>query len=217
MPGHGRLKEHDPRSKRWQARRTSRPRSVLHTLDAPILDQGELRSCTGNALAQLLNTSKFAASRPRRRYLNQNAAVDLYSVATDLDGFEGTYPPIDTGSSGLAVCKAGVRLGYLTSYQHSFGFDHFADTLVLQPVIVGTNWYRDMSDPDRDGFVEPRGGVDDEHEYLALGINRAEEYVELVNSWSDQWGDRGRFRMTFPHFRRLLAEGGDVTVPIGKR
>lgn len=212
----GRLVEHDPRSRAYPARRVVRPKSVLWTHRAPVLDQGDLGSCTGNALAQCLNATKFAASRPRRRYLDEQYARLLYAKATVLDTFPGQWPTQDTGSSGLAVAKAGVQLGYLTSYEHAFGFDHFAAALALQPVIIGTNWYSGMFDPDSDGFVTPTGQLAGGHEYLALGINHRERYVTFLNSWSDSWGREGRFRMTFDDFAALLDEDGDVTVPVGK-
>lgn len=216
----GRLVEHDPRSKLYPARQAVRPRTVLWDHHAPVLDQGDLGGCTGFALAQCLNTAKFASSRPkrlgRRYYLNDKYAQMMYARATQLDDIEGTWPPTDTGSSGLAVCKAGVQLGYLAAYQHAFGFVHFAQAITLQPVIVGTWWYDAMYYPDAYGFVKPVGENVGGHEYLALGINYADQYVTCLNSWSASWGDRGRFRLTFTDFAALLQDDGDVTVPIGK-
>jgi hypothetical protein len=212
----GRLVEHDPQSKVYPARRAARPRTVLWDHHAPVLDQGDLGSCTGNALAQCLNTTKFAASRPKRRYLDESYARLLYAKATVLDDFPGQWPTNDTGSSGLAVAKAGVALGYLSAYQHAFGFVHFAEAIQLQPVIIGSNWYDAMFEPDTRGFVKPVGEIAGGHEYLALGINYAGQYVTCLNSWSDQWGSRGRFRLTFADFSTLLQQDGDVTVPIGK-
>lgn len=211
----GRHVEHDPRSRQYAARRAVQPRSVLWTHRAPVLDQGSLGSCTGNALAQCLNTTKFVESRPRRRYLDEQMARLLYSKATALDNFPGQWPTQDTGSSGLGVAKAGVQLGYLSGYDHAFGFDHFAATLALQPVIVGTNWYSGMFDPASTGFVTPTGQLVGGHEYLALGINQPGRYITFLNSWSDGWGLKGRFRMAFDDFAALLNEQGDVTVPIG--
>jgi hypothetical protein len=212
----GRHVEHDPRSRQYPARKATQPRSVLWTHRAPVLDQGDLGSCTGNALAQCLNTTKFVQSRPGRRYLDEQYARLLYAKATVLDTFPGAWPPTDTGSSGLGVAKAGVALGYLTRYEHAFGFDHFAAALTLQPVIVGTNWYSTMFDTDSDGFVSPAGQLAGGHEYLALGINHRERYVTFLNSWSDGWGVKGKFRMTLDDFTALLDEDGDVTVPVGK-
>ncbi|WP_161552075.1 hypothetical protein [Mycobacterium xenopi] len=147
-------------------------------------------------------------------YLTENDALELYKLATRLDNVPGTYPPDDTGSSGLAVCKAGKQLGYLSSYRHAFGFDHFCAALQIQPVIVGTDWTADMFDPDSKGFVKPTGQVEGGHEYLALGIDYTAEVLTFLNSWSDGWGDKGRFYMTFADFEKLLAAQGDVCAPV---
>lgn len=213
----GRLLEHDPRSRDYPARRVAQPRSVLWRHTAPVLDQGSLGSCTGNALAQCLNTTKFAKSRPLHRYLDEQVARLLYSKATALDSFPGQWPTQDTGSSGLGVAKAGVQLGYLSGYDHAFGFDHFAAALALSPVIVGTAWYSGMFDPGTDGYVAPTGQLVGGHEYLVLGINQRGRYVTFLNSWSDTWGVKGRFRLHVDDFAALLDEQGDCTVPIGKQ
>ena len=214
MPGLGRLVQHDPRSRLYQAPLATAQRSVLWGHHAPVLDQGQIGACTGNALAQCINTDFFAKSRTK--YLTQMDAVTLYSKATHLDDAPGYYPPEDTGSSGLAVCKAGVKHGFLTGYKHAFGFDHFAAALQLSPIIVGTAWHHDMFTPDASNFVRPTGSVAGGHEYLALGIDYSTKALTFLNSWGDKWGDHGRFHMTFGDFTALLAEQGDATAPIGK-
>lgn len=212
----GRSVEHDPRSRQFPARRATRPRSVLWVHNAPVLEQGDLGSCTGNAMAQLLNTTKFAKSRPGRRYLDEQYARLLYAKATVLDSFPGAWPPTDTGSSALGVAKAAIALGYCTEYHHCFGFDHFLETIALQPVIAGTSWYSAMFDPDTNGFITPGGQLAGGHEYLILGANTREKYVTILNSWGDGWGRKGRAYITFDDFAALLDEQGDITAPIGK-
>lgn len=166
-------------------------------------------------MAQCLNTDAFATSRPAS-YLNEDDALKLYHEATVLDGFPGTYPPDDPGSSGVAVAKAAKKIGYLTAYKHAFGFAHFCGALQLQPVIVGTNWTNGMFKPNKAGFVKPTGSIAGGHEYLALGIDYATQTLTFLNSWSDTWGPLGgRFLMSFADFGKLLANQGDVTAPIG--
>ena len=213
----GRFVEHDPKSWNYQARRATQLKTVLWSHKAPVLDQGNLGSCTGNALAQCCNTTKFVHSRLRGRYLDETAARNLYSRATHLDSDPASWPPTDTGSSSLAVCKAGVALGYLSGYRHAFGFDHFAAAIGLQPVIAGTNWYDSMFEPDRNGVVTIGGQVAGGHEYLVLGISYRTRMVTCLNSWSKSWGMSGRFKMSFDTFTRLLNEQGDIAAPIGIR
>jgi len=212
----GRLVEHDPRSWDYPARRTTQLKTVLWSHHAPILDQGNLGSCTWNAMAQCLNTAKFVKSRPKGKYLDEDIAIKLYSRATQLDNFPGAWPPNDTGSSGIAAAKAGVEAGYLTGYTHAFGMQHFLESIQLSPVIVGTDWLTDMFNPSPKGYVAVSGDVAGGHEYAVLGVNMTGRYVTCLNSWGAGWGVNGRFRIRFDDFANLLANQGDVTVPVGK-
>jgi hypothetical protein len=210
----GRLVDHDEHSRFYQAPRAAPQRSVLWGHHAPVLDQGQIGSCTGNATAQLINTDYFAASRDAG-YLGEAEAVRIYELATRLDGIRGnTYPPTDGGSSGLGAAKAAVKLGYFTGYKHAFGFDHFTAALQLQPLIVGTSWYEGMFTPSSIGFVRPTGKLAGGHEYLCLGISYETKTLTFLNSWSDQWGQKGRFVMHFSDFQNLLADHGDATAPV---
>lgn len=215
MPALGRRVDHDQRSRLYQASKAGTPRSVLWGHHAPVLDQGELGSCTGNATAQLINTDYFAASR-KKGYLSEADAVRIYELATHLDGIpDNTYPPTDDGSSGLGAAKAGKSLGYFTGYKHAFGFDHFAAAIQLQPVIVGTSWYEGMFTPDKSGTVKISGDVAGGHEYLCLGIDYTTSTLTFLNSWGSGWALGGRFHMSFSTFTRLLADQGDATAPVG--
>jgi hypothetical protein len=216
MPALGRLVEHDERSRLYQAVKAATQRSVLWGHHAPVLDQGDLGSCTGNATAQLINTDFFAKSRKSGAYLAEQDAVQIYELATRLDGIPGnTYPPTDGGSSGIGAAKAGVNLHYFTGYKHTFGFDHFCLALQTQPVIVGTSWYEGMFRPDRHGVVRMGGAVAGGHEYLALGISYERKTLTFLNSWGSSWGIGGRFHMSFNTFNQLLNDQGDVTAPVG--
>lgn len=216
MPALGRLVEHDPRSRSFMAALAPAQRSVLWGHHAPVLDQGSLGSCTGNAMAQLLNTDLFNTSRGKVKtgYLTEDDAVKLYHNATILDGYPGTYPPDDTGSSGLGVAKAAKLEGFITAYKHAFGLSHFLSALQLQPVIVGTDWTNGMFKPNKKGFVKPTGSIAGGHEYLALGVDYSAQVITFLNSWSSSWGLGGRFFMTFTDFGKLLGSQGDVTAPV---
>lgn len=196
----------------FSAARAPIERSVMHGHHAPVLDQGESSSCTGHALAQAINCDYF--DKCRQRYLTSQDAFDFYSLATRLDSFPGSYPPVDRGSSGLAAAKAGYRRGYLKSYAHAFGFTQFCRVLQTQPVMVGTKWYSGMNQVNSLGFVEPSGDDEGGHEYLAIGIDYAQRSVTFLNSWGPTWGFGGRFKISFDNFSALLKDRGDVVVPV---
>ena len=214
----GRVPEHDPRSLDYPVMVAARrPRTVLWGHNEPVLDQGSLGSCTGNALAQWLNTD-FARINPRRSQppavLTEDDAVRLYSRATRLDAIPGQYPPTDTGSSGLAVCKAGRALGYLSGYRWAFGFTAMLMALQISPVIVGTHWYEGMFTPDADNILDTGGPLVGGHEYLILGADTGSQLITMLNSWGPDWGRDGRAYIRFADFAMLLREQGDVSVPI---
>lgn len=207
----GRVVQHDPRSLSYAAPADTLVGSVLWKHYGPVLDQGRVGSCTGNATAQALNSQTLHV--PRSKYMTEDAALKIYSRATELDGFAGTYPPDDTGSSGLAACKAAAEMGLVSRYEHAFGIDHMAAALQVGPVMLGTNWYESMFNPDDQGRVRVDGAVAGGHEYLCLGVNMRGRYFTCLNSWSSSWGRSGRFRISWADMDRLLREDGDVIQP----
>lgn len=207
--GLGRRVQHDPKSLNFAAPELNPVKTKTWRRIGAVLDQGSLGSCTGNAAAQAANSFPL---RERGRVLRQADAVALYSRATELDPWEGTYPPDDTGSSGLAVAKAGAEKGLWTRYEWAFGFDHALSALMEGPLLVGTYWYNQMFYPDENGFVTPGGAVAGGHEYLLSGVNVRGKYLIFTNSWGKDWGIGGRFRMSFESFQKLLDEQGDVVL-----
>jgi hypothetical protein len=202
---------HDERSRDFPAARGQLV-TTEHVHVGPVLDQGNLGSCTGNAMAQCLNTVPF--KKPERGLLVEHDAVALYSWATHHDRTKGVFPPEDTGSEGLYVAKAAKQLGLISGYTHAFGMGHFLEALVVSPCIVGTVWTAGMFDVDMAGFVSPSGDVEGGHEYLALGVDFQNKYLTFLNSWGFKWGLNGYFKMKFDDFESLLEQQGDVVVPI---
>lgn len=225
----GRVKHHDPKSRHYPAPlRAIQTQSVLHTLDAPVLDQFYLNGCTGFAGAQWLNCARNLAGRRiwnqalgsrSGLYIDNNDAISLYGAATQYDDFGWQYPPDDEGSSGLGVAKALKASGVITRYEWTFSFDQFIAALQAQPVLLGTAWTDTMMDPNRKGVI--RVGTTDldgtgGHEYLARGINWPRRLVRIRNSWNKDWGINGDAYIPFTDMERLLDADGDVVVPILK-
>ncbi|WP_069769813.1 hypothetical protein [Streptomyces sp. LUP30] len=229
MPTHpplGRRVEHDPRSLAYA--HGVLPKTAIRSVDwtrrAPIFDQKTLGSCTGNAAAGLLCTD--SAARPGLTSvtldgavlpIDEGLAVKVYSLATQLDQFEGAYPPDDTGSSGLGAAKALKKLGLASGYTHAFSLDAVKSALQTGPVMVGTPWLESMFDPDpKTGFVrvdrtsETAGG----HEYVISAYNASAEAFRIDNSWGDGWGINGSIWIDEGDLRWLLSQQGDVTVPV---
>jgi hypothetical protein len=208
----GRHVVHDPRSREFVASAAPKIVSVKHQATGLPLDQGQLGSCTANALCGALDSApNFSNGTP----LAEPDAVKVYELETKLEG--QPYPPNDPGGSGLMVCKAAKEMGLISAYHHAFGIDHALGALVLCPVITGINWYSSFDTPDpQTGVVSiaPGANVRGGHEIVADEIDADNQLVWFWNSWGTGWGIGGRFCMSFDTWAQLLAEHGDVTVPV---
>lgn len=207
----GRIVEHDPASKAFAVvpAEVVHLATVLHKRHVPIFDQGELGSCTGNAAAGCMATGQW------HHVTSETVAVSLYQRATHLDSVAGSYPPDDTGSSGLAVMKAVRELGWITSYRHCFSLAAVLTALQSTPVIAGINWYSSMDQPRPNGLVGLSGDLRGGHEICLVGVDITARKVRAANSWGAGWGLHGYFDMSFDTLDALLHQHGDVTVPIG--
>ena len=211
----GRHVLHDPRSLRYlQPVRDDVLVSVRHTRHIPVLDQGALGSCTGNASIGAVGTSPLYETLPAGTGLDEDAAVAVYSAATRIDDYYGTYKPTDTGSSGLAVAKVLKSLGLISGYRHCTSLAAVLTALQDGPVIAGTAWHDSFDEPDADGVIAlterslPRGG----HEYVLDEVDVRRHLIGLTNSWGESYGLDGRAYISWDDFATLLADDGDVTV-----
>lgn len=213
----GRHVNHDSASRRFAFDTSGlQVRTVRHRRRIPILDQGDLGSCTGNAGIGCLGTDPFydtlpvGASAPYT--MDEAGAVALYSAASAIDPWLGSWPPDDTGSDGLSVAKALAAAGEIAGYRHTFGLVEALETLSEWPLITGTNWYSNMYWPDDSGIVSPAGSLSGGHEYVVDEYDDTTGLVGFSNSWGPGWGVAGRFYMRAADWGRLLGEDGDVTV-----
>jgi hypothetical protein len=142
--------------------------------------------------------------------------VRIYSLATQLDPFDGTYPPDRHRQRWPGRAKAAVKLGYLSGYQHITSVAAAQTAILSGPFVVGTNWYEGMFNPTSAGEVKISGAVAGGHEYECFGYNADTDRWMFWNSWGTSWGQSGAFWMSGATFARLLSEDGDATtfVPI---
>ena len=232
----GRHIEHDPRSLAYAhgVLPKSAIKSVEWTRRIPILDQGNLGSCTGNAGTGVLGTdsagrtatttvtiSAAGAAASHGLFiagdhaLDEAFAVALYSLATILDGVSGTYPPTDTGSTGLGVGKALKALGLAGGYTHAFSIAALNSALQAGPVMIGIEWLNSMFDTATDGriLLDKASGVAGGHELELSRFDAATGEYWVPNSWNTLWGDKGWGYLTTADLAWLLSQQGDVTVP----
>lgn len=221
----GRHREHDQRSRAYAvepADLSQVDRSpILWDRYSPILNQGGIGSCTGNAMAGWLGCAPHCTSSTDAAQYDETFALKLYSLATRLDRIPGYYSPgdpdsQDTGSSGLAVAKAARKLALIHSYRWAFSLAGLVHALHQGPVIVGAPWLTAMDHPDANGFVEVDGEVRGGHEFLIRGyqpIVGAEGILTCDQSWGPDWARRGSFFLHTGGWVKLAAMQADVTVP----
>jgi hypothetical protein len=223
----GRWVEHDPRS--LQFAHGVLPQTAIKSVDwtrrAPIFDQGQVGSCTGNAAAGLVATDSATRTGlttvpipgdPNLWPVDEELAVEVYKLATTLDNITGAYPPDDTGSSGIGAAKALKKLGLATGYTHAFSIDAVKSALQTGPVMVGTVWLESMFNVSAaTGFVDVihNSPVAGGHEYVISAYSADTKSFRMDNSWGESWGLNGSAWLLDTDVQWLLSQQGDVTVP----
>lgn len=224
-PRLGRHVQHDPRSLDYA--HGVLPKTAIKSVNwarrVPVFDQKSLGSCTGNAGAGLVGTDFLGRTGLTSVTIDghvlpvdEDFAVRVYELATQLDNITGTYPPDDTGSSGLGAAKALKQLGLAAAYRHAFSIDALKSALQSGPVMVGTVWLESMFEVDPDDFVivDRKSSVAGGHEYVISAFDADRLAFRIDNSWGDGWGLRGSAWITQANLAWLLSQQGDVTVPV---
>ena len=208
-PKLGRQKDHDERSRAFIMgasidRSTWKDRLIRLYERSPNPNQ-TVGCCTGVAKCSQLNA---AGNRKIGRLLGMADAERIYARNTQIDPWEGTWPPTDTGSSGLASCKTAIEFGLAGQYRWLFGgADEVVQNVVEGRVIsVGTWWYWDMFNRDSRGLVHPGGGQAGGHQYVIRGYDVDRDWV-MGRCW---WGAYKDFWMKRTDLDALLRDEGDA-------
>lgn len=209
----GRNLRHDPRSLAYKVPPASSVVSASWTRHIPILDQGSLGSCTGNAGTGVLGSDGLWQTLPAttQASLNEKYAIQLYSDATKLDDDPQNYPPTDTGSDGLSIAQVLKVRGLISGYQHITSINAAHTAIQAGPFIVGVPWYDGMFEPDKNNVVAISGAIAGGHEFECVAYDSTTDLWKFANSWGTSWGDNGYFYMNSATFARLLSEDGDAT------
>lgn len=164
--------------------------------------------CTGVAKASQFNA---VGNRRKGRVLDMDDALEIYSKASQLDPWAGSWPPEDTGSSGLASAKAAQQLGLGGTYRWLFGgADEVVSTIMLGEVVsVGSWWHADMMYLPKDKVIRPTGGRVGGHQYVARGYDKSKDLVLCRNWWGPDFRDFWLARTDLDH---LLRDQGDAHV-----
>lgn len=167
-------------------------------------DQGATSMCVGYSLAAWIEDGPVTHPgiapivRPR----------PIYDLARTMD----EWPGVDyDGTSVRAGMKALRSMGWVDSFRWALSMEEVVETLLTGgPVVVGTNWYEAMFDPDPDGTVHIGGDVVGGHAYKLDGVSLDDRRVRGKNSWGRGWGSRGALWMSFDDLERLIDEQGEA-------
>jgi hypothetical protein len=214
--GLGRIKAFDPRDHNF-LRRASLPkakpqRRKMYWIMPDNLDQGNTPQCVAYAWEHYL----LASPVKNRMYKTPN---ELYHECQLVDEWEGVNYD---GTSGRAGAKVLQQAGLIGKYEWAFDLDTMTRHLLdFGPVVIGTNWYEAMFEPNtqvgKDLFLRVDGEYAGGHEWVLDGCNLDGKCYcgdpgkyQGFNSWGNQWADSGRFWICPKDLARLIREDGEV-------
>jgi C1A family cysteine protease len=203
------------------------PKKVdLRPLCSPVENQGNLGSCTANALAGALEflekKNKVPFADMSRLFIYYNERVIEHSVNSDSgamlrDGIkslkklgvcsEKKWPYVISKFTvkPSVVCYKEALNHQITSYQRILTLDKMRTCLAEGfPFVFGFSVYEsfESSSVARTGIVSmPRSGerVLGGHAVLAVGYNNADKRFIVRNSWGTGWGIKGCFTMPYAY------------------
>ena len=206
--GLGRLYKPDPRDAKFPVKLGSPSTRVWRywEYDGWWGDQGQTPECVAFAWTHWLEDGPIEQPDPP-------PIVDpdwLYHQAQLVDEWPGTNYD---GTSVRAGAKVLSSKGFISAYHWATTLSEVVETILEQgPMVVGTNWYNDMFDPDPAGFIRVHGSLAGGHAWVLNGCNTEKELFRMKNSWGRSWGSRGAAFITFKDFERLLNEDGEACI-----
>jgi C1A family cysteine protease len=230
---------HDPRDFKYKVSAPEAPRELppfvdLRPLCPPVYDQGDLGSCTGNALASAFQFEQMKQNKPNwipsRLFIYYNERVIEKTVNEDAGAQirNGIKSLVDSG-----VCPEDmwqyIPSKFTTKPCHKC-YRIAKDNQVLQyfrisahtlqgvkeahadgyPVTFGFTVYESMMSDEvvRTGFV-PIPGTDDKpvggHAVKSVGYDDSKECFIIKNSWGTNWGLSGYFYLPYWYITTLNA------------
>ena len=189
------------------------PASPVSSWTVPTkIDQGPEGECVGHGVANFVQSSPKSNPVVGTQVLQNPVAEALYEAA---QRFDGSPPDEQSGASVTGGLQAAKAAGYISAYHWCQNIGEVTQALALGPVVIGSDWYQGMSQPDGVGVIRPTGAVLGGHCYLAVGYDPARALIRLQNSWGAAWGvDGGQAFISATNLARLLAAGGEAAVPV---
>jgi C1A family cysteine protease len=204
------------------------PKVDLRQFCPPVYDQGQLGSCTANAIGAAMEFEQIKKKAtpfvPSRLFIYYNersmeGTVNSDSGAMIRDGVksvnklgvckETTWPYIIAKFKTKPVKKAFTEgLKYESKVYSSVGQDMNSVKSCLasgDPIVFGFTVYESFEGPDvaKNGIMPMPAKKEKSlggHAVLAVGYDDSKKWMIIRNSWSNKWGDKGYFYMPYDYF-----------------
>lgn len=194
------------------------------------LDQGNEGRCVEYSICHELLARPVKV--PSEQVQSILAGKKIYWPAQENDEWPGgSYPgadPVYEGTSVLSGMKTAASLGYYTEYRWGLNATELAQIVGYKgPGVLGINVYAGMMNIDPNGFLNLTGEIVGGHAILCNSfklvkkwngsIDDAKSYFMLWNSWGPSWGLNGSAKVRFRDMERLIAEQGEVALPVVRK
>lgn len=178
-------------------------------------DQRDTSECVGFSWAGFMRAQPLAFTIP---------PLSIYNGAKRLDPYPGEEYD---GTTVRAGGKYLLSMHDFAEYVWTLDMQHIKQWIYYHaPVVVGTNWYKDMFTPEPirskiihgspapggrvEHYLHPTGSLEGGHAWLIYGYDDDQNFFRMVNSWGRSWAAGGRAVITYNEFQRLFAEDGEA-------
>lgn len=198
----------------------------LRSFCSAVEDQGNLGSCTGNAIAGALeaveNIKKATFVDISRLFIYYNERLIEHTTRQDSGAYirDGIKSVASTGAAAESIWpyniakfkRKPIKAAYkdaltrkITEYQRVTSFADLKAALAEGfPVVFGFTVYDSfMSQKVADTGMVPMPAKNEQvaggHAVLCVGYDDATQHVIVRNSWGPDWGDKGYFYMPYAY------------------
>lgn len=194
------------------------PTKKLWSISSAHLDQGNTGTCVGHGMRNFLRCApiKTTAKSPSAFDIYRSAVLlDPWSDNDDEANLPDGDPGLDTGTTVRAGAKALAQRGWLNTYAWAFSLAPAVQWVLTKgPVVLGTNWYEGMFNPNSKGLISKSGALAGGHCYLWRGVDTKTGLARCTNSWGNGWGIKGDFLMALDDLDQLIHESGEVCTAV---
>lgn len=136
----------------------------------------------------------------------------FYKECKKRDGVPGDRYEGTTIRAGAKVLK---ELGMIKEYRWTKNVEEIVKCLTfLGPVVVGTEWFGNMTNLKRDNICRLGGSSFGGHAYVINAFNSEKRLFRIKNSWGRKWGVNGSAFIDFDDMQTLLDRQGEACMAI---